>query len=434
MERLAVAGGEPVWTGGWPRWPRADRRTLEWVDEVLQSGRWAISGLHAGNRSFERRFGEAYARYHGVPYCVPTASGSASLSIALEALGVGRGDEVLVPGMTWVACASSVAALGALPVLVDIDPSTLCMSVDAARAALTERTQAIMLVHLFCACCDLDAFLELSRDTGVPILEDCAQAHGASWRGRKVGTHGAVGTFSMQHSKVLTAGEGGAVITSDPEIFGLLQELRADGRRYVTTEPRKGFMELEEVGTIQGRNRCLSEVQAAILLDRLDHLDAENRLRERNGERLGQILETRGLAKLLARQPQVDARTFYHFCCWLDAGAFANHSADVVAKALTAELGVLVEPIDDPLNRNRLYQPLRSPRTGQDEVWRGRLDPSRFRLPVAEAARRECITLPHSVLLGDEAMIETIAAAFEKVSRLTDELARPAATASTREA
>jgi L-glutamine:scyllo-inosose aminotransferase/L-glutamine:2-deoxy-scyllo-inosose/3-amino-2,3-dideoxy-scyllo-inosose aminotransferase len=429
MERLAVAGGEPVWTGGWPAWPRADQRTEELVKEALHSNRWAISGVHAGVAPFERRFADAYARYHDVPYCVPTSSGSASLSIALEALGVARGDEVLVPGVTWVACASSVAALGAVPILVDVDPSDLCMSVDAARAAMTPRTRAIMLVHLFCACCDLDAFLRLSAETGVPLLEDCAQAHGASWNGRKVGTHGAVGTFSMQHSKVLTAGEGGAVITSDPELYDLLQQLRADGRRYVEGAPKPGLMELEEVGGIQGRNRCLSEIQAAILLDRLNHLDAENRLRERNGERLGERLEAAGLATLLARRPQVDARTFYHFCCRLHRDAFSGHGADAVSRALTAELGLLVEPIDDPLNRNVLYNPLRSPRTGDDPAWRRRLDPTRFALPNAEAARGECITLPHCVLLGDESTVETLAAAFEKVARRSGDLGEPAAVA-----
>ena len=186
--------------------------------------------------------------------------------------------------------------------------------------------------------------------------------------------------------------------------------------------PRAGAMELEEVGRIQGRNRCLSEIQAAILLDRLEHLDEENRLRERHGERLGEHLEAKGFAKLLARPDQVDARTFYHFCCRLDRTAFADHDAATVADALTAELGVLVEPIDDPLNRNRLYNPLRSPRTGDDPAWRARLDPARFSLPVAEVASQECITLPHAVLLGDDAQVDVLLSAFDKVSRLAHRL------------
>jgi dTDP-4-amino-4,6-dideoxygalactose transaminase len=393
------------------------------VLEALHSGRWAISGVNTGARPFERRFAEAFAEYHDVPYCVPTASGSTALSVALEAVGVCRGDEVIVPGMTWVACASSVTALGAVPILVDVEPSTLCMAIDAARDAITERTRAIMLVHLYCACADLDAFLELSRVLGLPLIEDCAQAHGTSWRGRKVGTHGTVGTFSMQHSKVLTAGEGGAVITHDPEVYDRAQQLRADGRRYVS-EPRAGFMELDEVGSIQGRNRCLSEIQAAILLDRLDHLDEENRLRERNAERLGAQLADRGLARLLHRHPQVDERTFYHFCCRLEPDAFGGQGSDSVAEALTAELSILVEPVDDPLNRNRLYSPLRSPRTGSDDAWHRRLDPTRFSLPTADAARETCITLPHAVFLSEEEAIDSVADAFAKVSRLSGSLSR----------
>ena len=416
-DSLALYGGQPVWSGRWPKWPRADAGTEELVLEALHSGRWAISGCYTGSRSFERRFADAFAAYSNVAYCVPTASGSASLSVALEAVGVGRGDEVLVPGLTWVACASSVAALGAIPILVDVDPETLCMSLSAAREAISPRTAAILLVHLYGTVGDLDGFVALANERGIALIEDCAQAHGARWNGRCVGTHGIVGVFSMQHSKVLTCGEGGAAITSDPLIYDRMQQLRADGRRYTEAEPAPGFMELEEVGDIQGRNRCLSELQAAILLDRLPHLDAENRLREDNGEYLGEQLRRRGLATLQRRPAQVDARTFYHFSVRLNSEAFSVLSSSVVAEALTAELAVLIEPVDEPLNRNRLYNPLRSARTDRDPGAAALLDPARFELPNCEDARRSCLTLPHPVLLADKAAMDAIEAAFEKVAR-----------------
>lgn len=414
--RLAIHGGSPVWNSGWPKWPRADAGTERVVLEALHSGRWSISGCHTGVRSFERRFAEEFAAYNNSAYCVPTASGSASLSIALEAVGVRHGDEVLVPGLTWVACASSVAALGAVPVLVDIEPDTLCMSVDAARKATGPKTAAIMLVHLYGTVGNLDAFVALAEEHEIPLIEDCAQAHGARWRGRRVGTHGKVGAFSMQHSKVLTSGEGGAVITDDFDVYERMQQLRADGRRYCSDEPRPRFMELEEVGQIQGRNRCLSELQAAILLDRLQYLDAENSLREVNGEYLGGLLQQRGLAVLQRRPSQVESRTFYHFCVRLCDEAFCGLPSAIVAEALTAELGVLVELVDDPLNRHRLYNPLKSPRTDLSSQMRYLLDPSRFDLPNCDDAKRTCLTLPHAVLLANKDAIDAIATAFEKVA------------------
>jgi L-glutamine:scyllo-inosose aminotransferase/L-glutamine:2-deoxy-scyllo-inosose/3-amino-2,3-dideoxy-scyllo-inosose aminotransferase len=223
--------------------------------------------------------------------------------------------------------------LGAIPILVDVDPETLCMSVDAARKALGPKTAAIMLVHLYGTVGDLDGFVALANEQEIPLIEDCAQMHGARWNGRCVGTYGLVGTFSMQHSKVLTCGEGGAVLTSDPVIYDRLQQLRADGRRYTEPEPLRGFMELEEVGDIQGRNRCLSELQAAVLLGRLPFLDGENRLREKNGEYLGEQLRQRALGMLQRRPSQVDARTFYHFCVRLNEHAFSGRSSAVVAEA-----------------------------------------------------------------------------------------------------
>ena len=421
---LAIHGGRPVWSGNWPKWPRVNAGTEKMVLEALHSGRWAISGCYTGTRSFERRFADEFARYHNVSYCVPTASGSAALSVALEAVGVRRGDEVLVPGLTWVACASSVSALGATPILVDVDPETLCMSVDAARDALGPKTAAIMLVHLYGTVGDLDGFVALANERKIPLIEDCAQVHGARWNGRCVGTYGLVGTFSMQQSKVLTCGEGGAVLTGDPLIYDRLQQLRADGRRYTETEPLPGFMELEVAGDIQGRNRCLSELQAAVLLGRLPYMDDENRLREANGEYLGEELRQRGLGTLQRRPTQVDARTFYHLCVRLNEQAFSGRSSAVVAEALTAELGVLVEATYPPLNRNRLYNPLRSPRIEPDGDARNLLNPARFHLPNCGDAHRSCLTLPHPVLLADTPAMDSIADAFEKVARWSRTLAQ----------
>src|SRR5258708_17044047 len=128
FENLAILGGLPVRRMPWPKWPRADEGTERNLLDVLYSGRWAISGIYNGQKLYERRFAEAFAEFHAIPFCVPVCNGTAALTVALEALDVRYGDEVLVPGITWVACASAVAGIGGIPVLVDVEPDTLCMS------------------------------------------------------------------------------------------------------------------------------------------------------------------------------------------------------------------------------------------------------------------------------------------------------------------
>jgi dTDP-4-amino-4,6-dideoxygalactose transaminase len=179
------------------------------VDNVLrclQSQRWAISGPREADEGFEYTFAEKFAHYLDIPFCVPTTNGTSSLVIGLEALDVGAGDEVIVPAVTWVASASTALAVNALPVIVDVDARTLCIDPAAIRAAISPRTKAVSIVHLYSSLCDVDAIRALCDQHGLKLIEDCAQAHGAAWRGRKVGGWGDVGAFSMQQTKLLTAG------------------------------------------------------------------------------------------------------------------------------------------------------------------------------------------------------------------------------------
>jgi L-glutamine:scyllo-inosose aminotransferase/L-glutamine:2-deoxy-scyllo-inosose/3-amino-2,3-dideoxy-scyllo-inosose aminotransferase len=414
VDALAIAGGAPVRRAPWPLWPRADEGTESIVREVLHSGRWAISGAYRGQRSYERRFAEAFAAWNGVARCVPTTSGTSSLTIALLGLGIGPGDEVLVPGMTWVACASSVACIGATPILVDVEPDTLAMSLDAARAAIGPRTRAIMLVHTFCRLADIDGFVALAARHGIPLIEDCSQAHGARWRGQRVGSFGTVGCFSMQQAKVLTSGEGGAAITNDERLYARMEQLRCDGRVFAP-QPREGRLELVEVGEVQGQNLCLSEIQAAILLDRLTHVDAENAVRRERVALLEALLAEKvpGVRTLPAQEGA--EQTYCNLVLRVDTDAFAGCTIDVIARALGDELRANILPIYDPLDRHRLYSPLRSPRIPHDEAHRRALDPTRFHLPNALAARARCFLIPHYLLLDGPEGMHDIANALAKI-------------------
>jgi dTDP-4-amino-4,6-dideoxygalactose transaminase len=404
MSELAWEGGRAVRDRPWPRWPRTTDALEREVVEVLRSGRWAVSGLSNGPQdAYDTRFARAFAAYNGVEHCIPTANGTSALMCAMRALGIGAGDEVLVPALTWVACASAVSAVGATPVLVDIDPASLCIDPRRARDAITPRTRALMVVHLYNAIADLDALTALAQQAGIALIEDCAQAHGALWRGRRVGSIGTVGTFSMQNGKVLTAGEGGACICRDGELADRIYRARSDGRRLTAQRAPEGRMDLEEAGGIFAQNFCLSELQAAMLHVRLADLDDENRRRGQRAQRLRRALTEIGGFGLQHSAPGSDATTLYHFPVRLEHPVFDGVEATRFGAALSAELRCWVHPPYAPLDRHALLAP------GTAEA--------RAPLPHALDAHRRHIVLPHWLFLGDEADIDDLAAAFDKLKR-----------------
>jgi len=399
----------------WPAWPRYTEASRREVEAVLASGRWAISGPWTGEQSRERRFAERFAAFHGVKHCIPTASGSAALLVALEALDIGPGDEVIVPGLTWVANASAVLRANAVPVLVDVDPDTLCLSVEATRRALSQRTRAICVVHLYSSMADMDELATVAAQAGVPLIEDCAQAHGAAWRGALAGTLGTVGVFSMQQTKVLTGGEGGAVITDREDVARRLEQLRADGRMFSPTPPRIGELELVEVGEVTGTNLAMSEVHAALLLEGLTRLDDENALRDRNARRLDDALADLPGLMPVRSHPSQTQRSYYHYVARVDCRRFGWDDVGPLAAMLTAEVHFPAERIYRPLSHHPLYRPATRRGTALSTAYRTAIDPARFHLPECERAHDEVISFHHRLLLGDDRDMDDIIAAFRKV-------------------
>jgi dTDP-4-amino-4,6-dideoxygalactose transaminase len=176
-----------IYSGTWPTWPKYDDQTLESVSAVLKSGRWSISGPSAGEECKERLFSTTFAAYNGTPYCIPTSSGTSALILSLQALNIGPGQEVLIPGLTCVACVLAVMATGATPILVDVDASTMAISASDARSKITIKTAGIIIVHPYCNLAEIGQFLDLSKQFNLPIIEDCAQSHGVSYQGQKLG-------------------------------------------------------------------------------------------------------------------------------------------------------------------------------------------------------------------------------------------------------
>lgn len=231
------------------------------AQRVIESG-WYILGPEV--EAFETEF----AAWHGVAHAVAVASGTDAIELALRAGGVGPGDEVITVSHTAVPTVCAIERTGAVPVLVDIDPITYTMDVQAAQAAVNPRTKAIVPVHLYGHPADMEAFGDLARKHHLLLLEDCAQAHGARRAGRLAGTVGHMGAFSFYPTKNLGAyGDGGAIITNDAQLAAKLRRLRNYGqsKRYINPE--------------RGVNSRLDEMQAAILRVKLAHLDKHNAMR-----------------------------------------------------------------------------------------------------------------------------------------------------------
>jgi dTDP-4-amino-4,6-dideoxygalactose transaminase len=213
-------------------------------------------------------FEKGFAAFNEVPYCVGLASGTDALRLAFEALGIGAGDEVIVPAHTFVATAIGILETGARPVLVDIDPATFLINMDLVEAALTPRTKAICPVHLYGRVCDMDSITRFAKRHDLAIVEDTAQAHGARWNGRRAGTFGDVGCFSFYPGKNLGAyGDGGAVVMSSETLYRQVRKLRNYGSEIKYQHPEKGM------------NSRLDSIQAAVLNVKLGHLKTWNEKR-----------------------------------------------------------------------------------------------------------------------------------------------------------
>ena len=418
-----MLGGKPLRAkGSWPGWPEADENTEAALGRVVRSARWTVSCPGQGQVSAERLFAREFASYLGVPHCVSVDHGSAALVVALEALDIGPGDEVVVPVQTWVATATAVLRVGALPVLADVDPRSGCLTPASVSAVLSDQTRAIIVVHLACTVADLDGLTALAAEAGIELIEDCAQAHGARWRGRAVGSWGTVGAFSFQGGKVLTGGEGGAVTTSDSDICRRAQQLRADSRVYRDGIPVAGEMEIIEAGEIMGTNYCMSEFHAALLSEQLSRLDDQHARRERQVGLLEKQLSALGWASTIPVPEQVSRRSIYEFGIGYEPSAFGDKPAARVAEAISAELGFTVFAPDDPLDRNLLFRPHTNRRFARAWTQRARARSLGRPFPGAESYGRTTLLFHHSALLGPPSDADDIVAALSKVSDAHGEL------------
>ncbi|WP_419950635.1 DegT/DnrJ/EryC1/StrS family aminotransferase [Candidatus Palauibacter sp.] len=376
--RLAIDGGPPVRTAPWPAWPRSGAAERRALTDVLESGRWGLGGNCVPE--LEARF----AALHGARYAVACSNGTLALQAALVAAGVQPGDEVITSPYSFVATAHAVRSLGAVPTFVDVEPCTHNLDPELIEDAITERTTAILPVHIGGRPADMDRVNEIAARRGLRVVEDAAQAWLAGWRGRGIGTLGDAGAFSFQSSKNLTAGEGGMILTDDESLYRRAWSWHDCGR-----DPQGS----PHAHAPDGLNLRMTEFQAALLLSGLERLPAEQAIRRQAMDTLAV-----GLAEIEGvKAPAPDARITAHGChifmARLDEprlGTDRRHSRDKrwVIEALRAE-GIPAHP--------------------------GYSTPLRRGLPVCDALCRTTIWIKHEVLLAGAAEMQDVVDAFAKV-------------------
>jgi perosamine synthetase len=322
-DKLAIDGGPKVRTEPFPHWPVLGPDDAGAVARVLESGKLTqLTGPSV--QQFEERF----AAYHGASHCVATSSGTTAIHAALIALGVGEGDEVIVPAHTFIASATPVLHQRATPAFADVDERTFCISPDSVRERITDRTKAIVAVHLNGHPADLDPLLEIADERGIPLIEDAAQAHGAKYKDRFVGTIGAAGCFSFWEDKIITTGgEGGAIICADDALIERMQRIRHHGEGPMESDGQRAYYHLD-----LGYNYRMTSMQAATGLVQLHRLDEYLIARRRNAATL---------TKLLADVPHVElpfvadyaVHSYYKYICRLSPDSGIDIARFVAAVA-----------------------------------------------------------------------------------------------------
>jgi dTDP-4-amino-4,6-dideoxygalactose transaminase len=413
MAHLAIAGGQPLRQKPFPRWPVWNQEELDAVQAVIVSGRWgATQGTEVSH------FEEEFAAYQEAAYGIAVVNGTVALKLSLTAAGIGVGDEVIIPGYTFVATATAALEIGAVPVFADIDAQTYTLDPVHAATCITPRTRAIIPVHLGGRPADMDAILALAQQHNLVVIEDAAQAWGASWQGKKVGALGQIGGVSFQSSKNITAGEGGMMLSNDSRIGALARSLSNCGRR------PDGVWYAHYV---LGGNYRLSELHGAVLRVQLRRYPQHLQQRQANAAYLAQALsEVEGITTL-RQDPRVTSNAYHVFFLQYHADAFGGVSKERFIAALQAEgiqgahagysLPVYRQPVLLADNFGLSTPPL------FHGVHPHPPDYKAVALPVTDrACAQEAVWIRQNMLLGERADMDDIVAAVLKIQRYVDDL------------
>ena len=409
MAKLAINGG-PAAARDFraPQWPIVTAADKIAVLEALESRRWCLGPL-------ARQFMAAMAKAHDAKHCIAVSNGTTALQLALRAAGVRSGDEVICSSVTFIASASAIAEIGAIPVFADMDPDTAQICAVSAESLITKRTTAILGVHYGGYPFDLDAFRKLCKKHNLRLIEDCAHAQGTEWRGRKVGAIGDCSGMSLQQSKGLAVGEGGVMLTDSDEIFERGWLIHNIGRAAIQTG----------IGHhILSSNYRMHEMEAALAMSALKRLPREVALRHRNGEWLAEQLASIGGVDPLKRDKRITQRGYYFFLIRYDAAQWKGLHRNRFLAALSAEGVSFGTGYGVPLYKNTAFDPEKL-----DEVLAHvksrRPDYRKLHLRAAERfCAEQQIAISHPVLMAKRSELKKIVAAIAKIKENVDEVPR----------
>jgi len=410
-DKLAISGGQPVRTDGWLKWPVWDKDAEGEIASVLRSGIWCRLG---GNKVSE--FEKKYAELMGAKRCLATASGTTALLVAMHVLGIDAGDEVLVSPYTFIATYNVVFLSKALPVFVDTDPETFTMNPAKIEERITERTKAIIPVHILGLPCDMDKINAIAKKHDLKVIEDACQAWLAEYKGKKCGTLGDLGCFSFQNSKNLPAGEGGAIVGDDDEIMDKCYSFHNCGRPYGSVKATSSY-------PLRGSNRRMQEFQAVILMSQMKRIQRDADIRLKNAQYLdSQLKDIPGIIPY--KLTEGATRSAYHLYPFrYKKEYFRNAPRNKFLSALRAE-GIPCSDGYGPQNKDGLIEDALSSRGYQRLFSKERLN--RYReenvLPGNDQLCEEAVWFGQNMLLGSQNDMKQIVEAIVKIHKNSDKL------------
>jgi dTDP-4-amino-4,6-dideoxygalactose transaminase len=411
-EKPAILGGKALRKKGYPSWPMVDEQDEKAVAEVVHSGRWYR------NRAVEQ-FEKTYADMNGAKCCVAVSSGTSALYASLGGLGVGPGDEVIVPPYTFVATVNVALLHYAMPVFVDSDRETFMMDPRKLEAAITERTAAIVPVHIGGSPADMDSILAIAKKHNVPVIEDACQAHLGRWRDRNLGTWGTSGCFSFQVSKNLSSGEGGAILTNDEQMAAKCFAFHNNCRQRKVSGYNFSY--------VGGRatNVRMTEFQGALLLSQMTRIEERAKTRHENAIYLSnQLREIPGIVP--ARLYEGATRSAYHLYMFrYQPEKFANLPRAKFIRALSAE-GIHCSSGYGPLNKADFIQNALNTRPYVRVYGKAAVEKwaERNQCPENDKLCEEAVWFTQGMLLGPRSDMDEIVAAVRKIQAYAPQLAK----------
>lgn len=404
MKNLAIKGGAKTVERDF-QWPIYDETDVNMVADIVRSGKWGNPDCGGDVAKFE----EEFAAFCGSKYALTCVNGSVALRLALIASGVKPGDEVIVPPYTFIATASIVIEANCVPVFVDIDPRTYNLDASKIEAAITARTRAIIPVHFAGQACEMDEIMAIAKKHGLYVIEDACHGHGAEYKGKKLGSIGDAGCFSFQSSKNLTSGEGGMVVTSNDELYQMMNSLRNVGR-----VEGGAWYEHHHAGC----NYRITQLQAVLLSSQLKRLEEQTLVRHRNGSYLNELLsKIKGITPL-SRGLGETLHSYHIYIFKYDKSEFKGLSKVEFAKMLAAEGVPCFMGYPEPLYKQPLFQRKNFMCYAIPES----VDYTKVQCPVTEkACYEEAVWIMQHAMLGARQDMELFASAILKIKEAINE-------------